>query len=143
MTIRAIAICVAMAVASCASEPAPLTDADYLADLEAICADTTAVIDALPTPPGQIAVADFATSAAAALGNEAERARALDVPDDLDDDHRAFIRNTDEQSAAWRTIATASDDDLGALTVRVGELVRGRNDLVDAMGASACRRGDV
>lgn len=131
--------------ASCASEPAPVTEADYLADLQEICVATTATLDELPAPPEQITVADFATSAASALDNEAERARSLDVPDELDGDHRAFILNTDEQSAAWTAIATVGDDSaqLGELTVRVGELVRGRNDLADEMGAPGCRRGEV
>jgi len=145
---RAIVIVLIVTAASCASEPAPVTEADYLADLQAICAATTATLDALPQPPEQITVTDFATSAASALGNEAERARSLDVPDELDeldDDHRAFILNTDEQSAAWMAIANAGDDNarLGELTVRVGELVRGRNDLADGMGAPGCRRGEV
>jgi hypothetical protein len=130
---------------ACGSEPTPVTDADYLADLQAICADTTATIDELPRPPELISVVDFASSAANALDNEAERARALDVPEDLEPDHRAFVLNTDEQAAAWRAIATTAQDDaqFGELTVRVGELIRGRNDLVDEMGAPGCRRGDV
>ena len=67
------------------------------------------------------------------------------VPDDLADDHRAFVRNTDEQVTAWRSIATVGDDSarLDELTVRIGELIRGRNDLADEMGATDCRRGDV
>lgn len=131
--------------ASCASEPVEVTDADYLAELQAICADTTATLDALPRPPEQISVADFAVSAANALDDEAERARSLDVTDELAADHRAFVRNTDEQAAAWRAISTTAQDDpaFGELTVRVGELIRGRNDLVDEMGAPGCRRGDV
>lgn len=132
-----------LVVASCGSEPATVTEADYLADLEAICSDTAEVLGALPRPPEQITVAEFATSAASALANEAERARALDVPKDNGGDHRAFIRNTEEQAAAWRSIAEAGDVDLEALTVRVGQLIRGRNDLADEMGASTCRRGEV
>jgi hypothetical protein len=132
-------------LAACGSEVAPVTEAEYLADLQSICVTTTATLDALPRPPEQISVADFATSAAGALDNEAEQARALDVPGDLADDHRAFVRNTDEQVVAWRAIATVGDDSerLDELTVRVGELVRGRNDLADEMGATDCRRGDV
>ena len=131
--------------ASCASEPVEVTDADYLAGLQAICADTTSALDALPRPPEQISVADFAVSAANALDDEAERARSLDVTDELAADHRAFVRNTDEQAAAWRAISTTPQDDaaFAELTVRVGELIRGRNDLVDEMGAPGCRRGDV
>ena len=140
-----VAFCVAL-LAACGSETAPVTEADYLADLQSICVDTASTLDAIPQPPEQISVAAFATSAAGALDNEAEQARTLDVPDTLADDHRAFVLNTDEQAIAWRAIATAGDDAarLDELTVRIGELVRGRNDLVDEMGASTgCRRGDV
>ncbi len=142
---RVAAALIAIVLAACASEPTIVTEADYVADLETICAATAATIDALPRPPKQISVADFATSAASALDNEAERTRALEVPDVLSGDHRAFIRNTDEQTAAWRAIAVTGTDDaeLGELTVRLGELIRGRNDLVDEMGASGCRRGEV
>jgi len=142
---RAIVIVVIATAVSCASEPAPITEADYLADLQTICVDTTARLDALAQPPEQISVADFASSAASALDNEAERVRSLDIPDELDADHRAFILNTDEQSAVWTAIATVDDDEvrLGELTVQFGELIRGRNDLADEMGAPGCRRGDV
>ena len=146
MSVRAIIIAVVLVtVASCASEPAPVTEADYLAELQSICVDTTAALDALPQPPEQITVAEFATSAAGALANESEQARSLEVPDDLDDDHRAFVLNTDEQAETWRAIATVGDDSarLGELTVRVGELIRGRNDLADEMSAPGCGRGEV
>jgi len=136
-------VAVLLAIASCTSEPAVVTEADYLADLQAICTETTATIDALPQPPEEIPVNAFASSAASALDNEAEQARALAVPDAVADDHRAFIRNTDEQALAWRAISEAGDDELDELTVRVGELIRGRNDLAAEMGAPACRRGDV
>ena len=144
MNARVVGICIGL-LAACGSDAIEVTPTDYLADLQSICVDTTATLDALPRPPEQISVADFATSAAGALDNEAERARALDVPDDLADDHRAFVRNTDEQATAWRSIATVGDDSarLDELTVRIGELIRGRNDLVDEMGATDCRRGDV
>jgi hypothetical protein len=143
--VRTTAVVVALLVtlAACADEPAPVTEADYLADLQEICADTTDTIDALPQPPEEIPVAAFAASAASTLDNEAERARALEVPDGIADDHRAFVRNTDEQAATWRAIAEAADDELDELVVRVGELIRGRNDLVLEMGAPGCRRGDV
>ncbi len=145
MRVRSVAAALAITAtaAACASEPAPVTEADYLVDLQAICTETTSTIDALPQPPDEIPVAAFASSAAGALANEAERARSLEVPDSIADDHRAFVRNTDEQSSAWRAISTAGDDELGALTVRVGELIRGRNDLATEMGAPDCRRGDV
>ncbi len=128
---------------SCSSEPVAVTEADYIETLETVCAQTTVTLEALPRPPEQITVTEFATSAASALDNESERARALAVPTELGADHRAFIRNTDEQTATWRSIATANEEQLGELTVRIGELIRGRNDLVDEMGALGCRRGEV
>jgi hypothetical protein len=138
----ALALIALAAVAACSDAPVEVTADDYLAALQSICAETTATLEALPQPPEQITVADFATSAASALDNEAAQARSLEVPDELDSDHRAFVRNTDDQAAAWRAIATAGDD-LDDLTVRIGELIRGRNDLVDEMGAPGCRRGEV
>jgi hypothetical protein len=143
MTRSAVLIVLIGLAASCASEPADVTPADYLDALELVCIDTTATIDALPQPPEQITVTDFATSAANALDDEAERVRALDAPGELVADHRAFILNTDDQATTWRSIATADDDRLDGLTVRLGELIRGRNDLVDEMNAPGCRRGDV
>lgn len=139
---RRAALALIAITAACSEAPVEVTADDYLAELESICIETTATLEALPTPPEQITVTDFATSAASALENEAEQARSLEVPDELDSDHRAFVRNTDDQAAAWRAIATAGDD-LNDLTVRIGELIRGRNDLVDEMGAPACRRGEV
>jgi hypothetical protein len=145
MRIMVITVALAINVGACASEPAPVSEADYLADLQEVCAATTETLEALPQPPEQISVADFATSAASALDSEAERARSLEVPDEIGGDHRAFVLNTDGQAAAWRAVATAGDDTaaLDELTVRIGELIRGRNDLVDDMGAPGCRRGDV
>ena len=129
------------------------TPQDYLAELEAICEATTVELDALPDPPEQISVTEFAVDAASLLASEAEQARLLDVPDDLADQHRAFVRNTDDQAATWRAIAdsaSAAADDSGAdaeatsdlveLTTRVGELTLGRDDLVAEMGADGCRR---
>ena len=57
------------------------TAADYLGELEAICADTAAQLDALPDPPDGITVTDFATQASSILTGEAEQFRDLDVPD--------------------------------------------------------------
>jgi hypothetical protein len=131
----------ATTIAACSSEPADVTEADYLAELEAVCLETTSGLDALPDPPEQISVADFASEAARLLGAEAEQVRRLDVPSSIADDHRAFIRNTDEQSAAWQVIADGGTDDLVTATTQVGALVLGRNDLADEMGVPACRRG--
>jgi hypothetical protein len=55
------------------------------------------------------------------------------------------VRNTDEQADAWRSVATVGEnrERLDELTVRIGELIRGRNDLATEMAAPGCRRGDV
>lgn len=137
-------IVVAAGLISCTSEPEPATPEDYLAGLAAICTETTDRLAALPTAPDQISVVDLATSAASLLDNEALRADRLDVPadDQLEDDHRAFVRNTIEQADAWRAIAAADDPatDLVPTTDLIRQLVGGRNDLSAAMDVPECRR---
>lgn len=137
----AVTAAAAALLASCDEEPPVMTEADYLAELDAICADTTAELAALPVPPEQISVTDFATGAAEALSAEAERMRRLDAPADLDGDHRALVLNTDDQAAAWREVA--ADAAVGETTFdtqRIGELTLGRNDLAAEIGADACVR---
>ena len=132
------------AAARAPSEPRPSPRPTTWSTSQAICADTTTTIDALPQPPEEIPVAAFASSAASALDDEAERVACTRGSRQLADDHRAFIRNTDEQCIGVAAPSpTAGDDELGELTVRVGELIRGRNDLASEMGAPGCRRGDV
>jgi hypothetical protein len=142
-----LAVTSAATIAACASEPAAVTADDYVAGLETICEETTAVLDELPTPPEEISVTDFAAGASSAISNEASRLRRLDPPDDLDDDHRALIRNADEQASAWQRVAELDVTDpadattLTETTTLITSLQLGRNDLVDEMGAPACRRG--
>lgn len=125
----------------------------YRSELAAICVETAAALDALPTPPEQIPVAEFAVDAASILTAQAEQVRRLAVPDELADDHRAFVRNTEDQAAGWRAIADSTaagsgstdesavaDSDLAALTTRIGELQLGRDDLATEMAVTACRR---
>ncbi len=138
----------AIAVASCSDPVAPVTYEDYLGELQAICSSTTEQLLALPPAPEQIAVADLATSAAGLLDGEATRVSRLDVPsgddvpvDDLGADHRAFVRNTQDQADAWRAVAVA--DDLAESTQLIAQLVGGRNELADSMGASSCVRGNL
>ncbi|MET0908320.1 MAG: hypothetical protein ABWZ99_02535 [Ilumatobacteraceae bacterium] len=133
--------------AACSSDgdSAPTAEA-YLSGLEAVCADTATALAALPDPPDGIPVTDFATQASTILRDEAESIRALASPDDLDDDHRALIRNDEEQAAAWSDVADTAGgpdveaDSLDALTTTIAELNLGRNDLVVEMGAPSCVR---
>jgi hypothetical protein len=131
------------------SDDAEVTVEDYRAELAAVCTETAAALDALPAPPEQITVTEFAVDAASLLASQAEQVRRLAVPDELADDHRAFVRNTDDQAASWRAVADTAgtgsasgsgDDDLVALTTRIGELQLGRDDLATEMGVPACRR---
>ncbi len=134
-------------IAACSSDgdPEP-TAASYLGALETVCAETATALAALPAPPDGISVTDFATQAGTVLRDEAESIRALAAPDDLDDDHRALIRNDEEQAAAWSDLAVAAGgpdvdaDSLDALTTTIAELNFGRNDLVTEMGAPSCAR---
>jgi len=142
--------CVVVAGAGCGDAVEPVTYADYLGELQAICTSTTEQLLALPAAPEQIAVADLATSAAGLLDDEATRVSRLDVPtgddvpvDDLDADHRAFVRNTQEQADAWRAVAVAAPDDLAESTQLIAQLVGGRNELADSMGAPSCVRGNL
>ena len=130
-------------LSGCASAPGEaVTVEEYRGALEAICTATTAELEGLPTPPDQIAVSDFASLAAEALTGEAQQVDRLDVPADetLAGDHRAFVRNTLEQAAAWRAVASGAPEEIGASTDLVRGLVLGRNDLATEMGAPACRR---
>ncbi|HSL74924.1 MAG TPA: hypothetical protein VK853_10665 [Ilumatobacteraceae bacterium] len=152
----AVAVVTAVALmAGCATDiDDPVTFEEYVAELEAICGATTERLLALPSAPEQIAVADLATSAAEILDDEASRVDRLVVPDadglddpagngaDLAGDHRAFVRNTREQAAAWRTVA-AGGDDLAADTEVIAQLVGGRNELARSMGVEGCVRGGL
>ncbi len=140
----------AATVTGCNDVVEPVTYDEYLSELQAICTSTTEQLLALPAAPEQIAVADLATSAAGLLDDEATRVSRLDVPsgddvsvDDLDGDHRAFVRNTQEQAEAWRAVAVAAPDELAASTQLIAQLVGGRNELADSMGAPRCVRGDL
>jgi hypothetical protein len=124
--------------------PEPATPEEYRAELSAICTATTADLDALPAPPEQISVADFATQAAETLEREATRADRVRLPSDdaIRADHRAFVRNTEDQADAWRALAAASaaGGDVGESADQLRRLVLGRNDLVATMGVETCRR---
>jgi len=131
------------ATACTSSGSTEVSEADYLADLAEICVDTRNKLDSLPTPPEQISIADFATEAANALAAEAEQVRRLEPSTDLANDHRAFIRNTDEQAAAWRELRSLPARDaevLDPIVTTIGELTLGRDDLSIEMGVPACQR---
>jgi hypothetical protein len=143
-TLLALVVCGAATIAACADAAEPVTEEAYLGSLQAICIETTAELQALPAPPEQISVTDFATRAAELLDREAARVDRLDVPDDatVRSDHRAFVRNTEEQADAWRSIAATGGESTELVTSAdlVRQLVLGRNDLAEEMGAPACRR---
>ena len=149
MRVRSFLVGVAIVAAGCGSEAAdPVGFDEYVVQLEAICASATDQLLALPSAPDQIAVADLATSAALVLDDEATRVDRLPVPtgddvplDDLQGDHRAFVRNTREQADAWRS--AAETDDLAAATELIAQLVGGRNELARSMQVPGCVRGGL
>jgi hypothetical protein len=136
-------------VGGCVSDPIAeeITVAGYGARMTEICSATRSALAELGTPPTEITTVDFANEVARLLATEADAARATIAPDELDDDHRAFVQNTDQQVTAWRALAdiaaTASDDSaaLGEARTRIGELTLGRDDLAADMGLDACRAG--
>jgi hypothetical protein len=129
--------------AGCASDAAPASDpADYRAELAAICVASSAERSALADPVDDAGVASFARAVADVLTRQADAARALQSPEDLDDDHRAFVQNTADQAARWTSLATTPSDDadqFGALQTNILELTLGRDDLATAMDVPACR----
>jgi hypothetical protein len=131
------------------TEDPEVTESDYVAVMSAACRVTLAELAALPSPPAEIAMTDFAALAATAIEQEAERIRTIAPPDDLDGDHRAFIANTDDQASRWREIANEIDTEIDAggaelnrLSGEIAQLTLGRDDLAVEMGISACRRAD-
>jgi hypothetical protein len=139
----AVGVLLAGATACTSTGDPEISEADYLTEMAQICVDTRNKLDSLPTPPEQISIADFATEAANALTAEAENVRRLNPSGDIDDNHRAFIRNTDEQAAAWRELSSipGSDADvLDPIVTTIGELTLGRDDLSLEMGVPACQR---
>jgi hypothetical protein len=134
-------VLIAAATAGCTTTTGdgPATGPDYATALAAVCRQTDIDLDAVPRPP-DATTAELGSAVAALLVNEAERARALDAPDALRDDHRAFVLNTDEQASAWTALADADATDLESITARIGSLALGRNDLVTEMGVEGCVR---
>ncbi len=130
-------------LSSCSSEAAPAADpAAYRAELTAICAISATERDALVEPADDLGVGDFARSVADLLGREAEAARALRPPDDLDADHRSFVQNTADQAARWTALADAPATDpelFGQIQTDILELTLGRDDLSTAMDVPGCR----
>jgi hypothetical protein len=135
---------VLLVLAGCSDDSEPeVTEDEYLEQLQDICRETTAALDALPQPPEQISIADFAGEAARTLTGEAERMRLLEPPAELDDDQRALVANTDDQAAAWTALGETPGDDAAALeaaSTRIAELTLGRNDLAVEIGATDCGR---
>jgi len=132
-----------MMTVGCASDEAPVVDgAAYRAELAAICIASNAEQSAIADPLDQAGVASFARSVADVLTRQAEAARALRAPDDLDSDHRAFVQNTADQAAGWTRLAVTPSSDsaqFGALQTAILELTLGRDDLVTAMDVLTCR----
>jgi hypothetical protein len=143
-TITPAAVVLVVVAAACtATESAEVTESGYIEMMDAACVVTSSVLDALPTPPDEISTPDFATLAATAIENEAERARTIEPPDDLAADHRAFVANTDDQASRWREIArlpAGQEEGLNRLSGEIAQLTLGRDDLATEMGIVACRR---
>lgn len=128
--------------AACTSEPTLGVDAgDYRASLAALCTASAQERAALAAPDGA-GVAAFAGTVADILTRQADAARALRPPSDLDADHRAFVQNTADQAARWSSLATTSPDDaeqFGVIQTAILELTLGRDDLAAEMDVPACR----
>ena len=137
-------IALVFALAACTSDPVDeVSVEDYRTQLTTVCTNATASRLSLTEPTDSGEVAAFALNVAAMVDAEAEQARALSAPNELDADHRAFVQNTADQAARWRLLATTSPDDIeafGSLQTEILELTLGRDDLTSEMGIDACRR---
>lgn len=137
-------LALAMLAGACGSEGAvELTDAEYRGQVQAVCEMTDRRRAEVTEPTEVAAVPAFADQVARDLAAEADAIRQIRPPDALDDDHRAFVQNTDDQAAAWRTLADTSPSDtdaFGAARDAIAELSFGRDDLAAAMGLDDCRR---
>ncbi|NND75155.1 MAG: hypothetical protein HKN44_09130 [Ilumatobacter sp.] len=134
----------ASAVAACSSAPASDVDpAAYRAQVDTICRDALADQALLAEPADATGVAEFALAVAAGLEAEAELLRAVEPPADLAADHRALIRNTDDQARRWTALASTTPDDtaaFGVIQTEILELGLGRDDLAQEMDLPGCRR---
>jgi hypothetical protein len=121
------------------------TEASYTAEMEAVCATAEAELDSLPDPPDEITVSAFAVEVARIVQNEADAVRTIDPPDDLSEEHRAFIANTDDQARSWLALADVAEtlpEEIGDRRTEIAELILGRDDLATEMGLPACRRDE-
>ncbi len=139
----ALTVAIAGIGASCTSGPTTLgVDADdYRAELAALCTASMQERAGLAAPDGS-GVAAFAGTVADILTRQADAARALRPPSDLDDDHRAFVQNTADQAARWTNLAMTSPDDaeqFGVIQTEILELTLGRDDLAAEMDVPDCR----
>ena len=127
---------------ACTSDATPGADAgDYRVTLTSLCTASAEERAAL-APPDGASVAPFARSVADILTRQADAARVLRPPADLDDDHRAFVQNTADQAGEWTSLATTSPDDaeqFGAIQTAILELTLGRDDLATEMDVPGCR----
>jgi hypothetical protein len=131
------------AATACASEPpAPVDPAAYRSEIGAVCEQTDQRQAALTDPVDAATTAAFAHQVAKILAAEANAIRALQVPANLGNDHRAFIQNTDDQARQWTTLASTSTDDataFGEVQTAILQLTLGRDDLAVAMKVDACQ----
>lgn len=130
--------------AACTSAPdEALAPADYRRAVEAVCTTTSNARDQLAEPIETADVAEFAGNVAELLNDEADSIRTIRPPDELDDDHRAFVQNTADQAKRWTTLATTPPTDtaaFGSLTDEIAALSFGRDDLAAQMQLLACQR---
>jgi len=121
------------------------TEGSYATRMEAACATAETELESLPDPPDQITVSAFALEVARIVQNEADAARTIDPPDDLAEQHRAWIANTDDQARGWLDLAGVAEtqpEEIGDLRTEIAELILGRDDLATEMGIPACRRDE-
>lgn len=134
---------VAASATACATELAvPVDPVAYRSEISAICEQTKQQQAALTGPVDAATTVGFAKQVSTILTDEANAIRTLQVPASLDNDHRAFIQNTDDQARKWTLLASTSVDDpaaFGDVQTAILQLTLGRDDLAATMNVDACR----
>lgn len=124
----------------------PLTTETYPVAMEEICDATSAELDAVPAPPEQISLGDWAAELARILGNEVDRFDELRVTDELSEAHGTLTRTAREQADQFALLAAAVEnpagddtgESIGAINDEIRSLSLGREEVAIGLAVPAC-----
>lgn len=139
------AILAALGAASCGSDEAPPTRAEFVARAEAACRRHASRFDELREPRGQEETVRYVERVAAINGDVLQALRALEVPPgERDDVERllAGLRRLEEVQAEYVELARAGDfGTADRLTAQVQDALAEFEGAADAYGLDGCAGG--